>query len=135
MPVGDKGIHRMRAVMGLLISIALATTIAPAQAIDLSCTGVMHTYEMKQKEGAVDPGAAVVDLEHKRIATPVGSFRITTIADDSISFDDPDSKQFVVFGTLDRISGLMRVFWRHPGDTSKAAMYSELKCSAAKRLF
>jgi len=62
-------------------------------------------------------------------------FRITTIADDSISFDDPDSKQLVVFGTLDRISGLMRVFWRHPGDTSKAAMYSELNCSAAKRLF
>jgi hypothetical protein len=72
----------MRAVTGLLISIALATTIASAQAIDLSCKGVMHTYEMKQKEGTVDPGAAVVDLEHKRIATPVGSFRIpeSTIA-------------------------------------------------------
>ena len=76
-----------------------------------------------------------MDLEHKHIATPVGSFRITTISDDSISFDDPNSKQLVVFGTLDRISGLMRVFWRHPEDTSKVAMYSELKCSTAKRLF
>jgi hypothetical protein len=125
----------MRIVEGLLISLALAITIAPAEAVDLSCTGVMHTYEMKQKEGTVDPGAAVVDLEHKTIATPVGSFRITTISDDSISFDDPRSKQLVVFGTLDRISGLMRVFWRHPEDNSKMAMYSELKCSPAKRLF
>jgi hypothetical protein len=74
----------------------LATTITPVEAIDLSCQGVMHTYEMKQKEGTVDPGAAVVDLERKRIATPVGSFRITTISDDSISFDDPNSKQLVV---------------------------------------
>jgi hypothetical protein len=125
----------MQTVTGLLISITLAITIAPAEAIDLSCKGVMHTYEMKQKEGTVDPGAAVVDLEQKRIATPVGSFRITNISDDSISFDDPKSKQLVVFGTLDRISGLMRVFWRHPEDTSKMAMYSELKCSSAKRLF
>jgi hypothetical protein len=125
----------MRTVTGLLICLALATTITPVEAIDLSCQGAMHTYEMKQKEGTVDPGAAVVDLERKRIATPVGSFRITTISDDSISFDDPNSKQLVVFGTLDRISGLMRVFWRHPEDNSKAAMYAELKCSAAKRLF
>ena len=125
----------MRTVTGLLVSLALAVPITPAEAVDLSCKGVMHTYEMKQKEGTIDPGAAVVDLEHKRIATPVGSFRITTISDDSISFDDPSSKELVVFGTLDRISGLMRVFWRHPGDTSKAAMYSELNCSASKRLF
>jgi hypothetical protein len=125
----------MRIVTGLLVSLTLAVTIAAAEAIDLSCQGVMHTYEMKQIEGTVEPGAAVVDLEHKRIATPVGSFRITTISDDSISFDDPNSKELVVFGTLDRISGLMRVFWRHPNDNSKAAMYAELKCSAAKRLF
>jgi hypothetical protein len=121
--------------MGLLVSLALAITIAPAEAIDLTCKGVMHTYELKQTEGTVEPRAAVVDLEHKRIATPVGSFRITTISDDSISFDDPNSKQLVVFGTLDRISGLMRVFWRHPEDNSKVATYSELKCSSAKRLF
>src|SRR5260370_17479923 len=103
----------MRTVTALLIFLALATTIAPAQAIDLSCKGVMHTYEMKQKEGTVDPGAAVVDLEHKRIATPVGSFRITTIADDSISFDDPDSNQLVVFVTLNPISGCISQFLRH----------------------
>lgn len=93
------------------------------------------SYEMERKQGTVGPGAAVVDLDHKTIATPVGNFRIKTIADESISFDDPTSRQFVVFGTLDRISGAMNVFWRHPGETSKAAMYAELTCSAAKRLF
>lgn len=125
----------MRTVAGLLVSMALAVITTPANAVDLSCTGVMRTYEMKQKEGTVDPGAAVIDLEHKTIATPVGSFRITTISDDSISFDDPKSRDLVVFGTLDRISGLMRVFWRHPNDDSRMAMIAELKCSAAKRLF
>jgi hypothetical protein len=119
-----------------LVSLALAITIAPAEAIDLSCKGVMHTYEMEQKQGTVGPGAAVVDLERKRIATPVGNFRITTISDESIAFDDPTSKELVVFGTLDRISGAMNVFWRHPGgDNSHAAMYADLKCFAAKRLF
>jgi hypothetical protein len=125
----------MNKVSWLLVPLAVVTTVTPASAIDLSCTGVMHTYEMERKQGTVDPGAAVVDLEHKTIATPVGNFRIKTIADDSVTFDDPSSKQLVVFGTLDRISGLMRVFWRHPGETSRAAMYAELTCSAAKRLF
>jgi len=126
----------MRRLTGPLVSLALAVTIAPAEAIDLSCQGVMNTYEMERKQGTVGPGAAVVDLEHKRIATPVGSFRITTISEDSISFDDPTSKELVDFGTLDRISGAMNVFWRHPGeDNSHAAMYADLKCSAAKRLF
>jgi hypothetical protein len=91
----------MKTVATILIFLSLAITIAPAEAIDLSCKGVMHTYNNPaHREGTVEPGAAVVDLEQKRIATPVGSFRITTISDDSISFDDPRSKQLVVFGTL-----------------------------------
>jgi hypothetical protein len=44
-------------------------------------------------------------------------------------------KQLVLHGTLDRWSGLMRIFWRNPGDDTQAVMYSELKCSIAKRLF
>jgi hypothetical protein len=118
MPVRDKGSIRMRTVTGLLMSVTLAITVTPAEAIDLSCTGVMHTYKPKHVEATVDAGAAVVDLEQKRIATPVGSFRITNISDDSISFDDPRSKNLAVLGTLDRISGLMRVFWRQPEDNS-----------------
>jgi hypothetical protein len=34
-----------------------------------------------------------------------------------------------------RISKRPISFWRHPEDNSQAAMYAELKCSAAKRLF
>jgi hypothetical protein len=132
----------MRLVAALIIPAVLAVTIAPAEAIDLSCMGVMHTYAMKQKEGLVDPGAAVVDLEKTRIATPVGNFRITRILEESITFDDPTSK-LLVFGTLDRVSGAMNVFWRTPdqeakvqaGLPSSAEMYAELKCFAAKRLF
>lgn len=125
----------MKTISAFIASAALIATVVPAAAIDLSCKGTMHTYEMEKKQGIVEPGAAVVDLEHKTISTPVGGFRITKIAEDSISFDDPASKGMVVFGTLDRISGAMNVFWNRPGNTTQAAMYADLKCSAAKRLF
>jgi hypothetical protein len=29
----------------------------------------------------------------------------------------------------------MRVFWQNPRDNTKMVMFSELKCSTAKRLF
>jgi len=44
-------------------------------------------------------------------------------------------EELAVFGTLDRVSGHMTVFWRNPKDNAKMAIYSELECSAAKRLF
>ena len=40
----------MRAVTGLLVSIALVTATAPVEAIDLSCKGVMHTFAMEQNK-------------------------------------------------------------------------------------
>jgi hypothetical protein len=131
----------MKTAIGFAIA-GFAMSAVPANAIDLSCRGVMHTYAMEKKQGTVDPGAAVVDLEKKRIATPVGSFRITRILEESITFDDPTSN-LKVFGTLDRVSGAMNVFWRTPEQeaqlqahlSSVAEMYAELKCSAAKRLF
>jgi hypothetical protein len=125
---------RMKAAISLA-SLILATSIAPAAAIDLICSGAMHTYGSNHNAAAVPPGAAIVDLENRSISTPVGNFHITTVSDDSISFDDPAKKQLVLHGTLDRWTGLMRVFWRNPGDDTQAVMYSELKCSIAKRLF
>ena len=125
---------RMKAAISLA-SLILATSIAPAAAIDLICSGAMHTYGSNHNAAAVPPGAAIVDLENRSISTPVGNFHITTVSDDSISFDDPTKKQLVLHGTLDRWTGLMRVFWRNPGDDTQAVMYSELKCSIAKRLF
>jgi hypothetical protein len=110
----------------------LAMSITPAKAIDLNCSGEMHTYGSRHIEGTVSPGATIVDLEKRSISTPVGDFRITNISEGSISFDDPAR---FVFGTLDRMSGEMKVFWRNPEDKSKMARYGELKCLAAKHPF
>ena len=84
---------------------------------------------------AVDRAGPVVGDEHRTILGENDVGRPAEIALVALKPARCENFQLVVFGTLDRISGLMRVFWRHPGDTSKAAMYSELNCSAAKRLF
>jgi hypothetical protein len=136
-PVQDAisgGSIRMKTIIGLA-SLTLAISIAPAEAIDLTCSGVMHTYGPPHIEGTVQPGATIVDSEKRTITSPVGDFHITNVSDGSISFDKPAEKQLVVFGTLDRMSGLMRVFWQNPGDKTKLVMLTELKCSTAKRLF
>ena len=124
----------MKAIIGL-VSFALAIGIAPARAIDLTCRGEMHYYESKHIEVTIPPGAAIVDLEKRSITTPLGDFRITVVSEGSISFSDPAEKWLIVSGTLDRMSGLMRVFWQNPKDNTKMARYGELKCSTAKRLF
>lgn len=124
----------MKAVV-VLTTLILASTIACAGAVDLTCGGVMHTYQATHIQGSVAPGATIVDLEQRRITTPVGSFRVIDISEDSITFDDPREKQLIVFGTLDRLSGLMRIFWRNPQNSTKMARYAELNCSIAKRLF
>jgi hypothetical protein len=132
---GDKGKVSMK-TMGLVL-LTLAISIAPANAVDLTCGGSMHTYNPKHIEGTVAPQATVVNLEEKYIATPVGEFDITKVSEDSISFGgtSPSYPGLTIFGTLDRVTGHMTVFWRKPGDTSHMAMYSELNCSKAKRLF
>jgi hypothetical protein len=119
-----------------LATLVFAISIARAEAINLTCGGVMHTYNAKHIEGTVSPQATVIDLEQRRMTTPVGDFSITDVSEGSISFGDGGQrKDLAVFGTLDRVTGLMRVFWRRPGDNARMAMYSELNCSAAKRLF
>lgn len=116
-------------------SLTLAISTAPADAVDLTCSGVMHTYGASHMEGTVEPGATVVDLGAKHMTTPIGDFRITGVSEGSVAFDDPAEKRLIVFGTLDRISGRMTVLWRDAKRPSKLARYSELQCSTAKRLF
>jgi hypothetical protein len=99
----------MQKIVPATIALALFR-IAPAEAIDLTCRGEMHTYRPQHIEMTVPPGATIVGLEKRRITTPVGHFQITNVSDDSISFDAPAEKQLVVEGSLDRNSGLMRVF-------------------------
>jgi hypothetical protein len=115
----------------------LAISTAPASAIDLTCGGVMHTYSPRHVEGTVATQATVVDLENRDIVTPVGEFNITTASENSISFGgvSPSYPGLTIFGTLDRVTGHMTIFWRKPGDDAHMAMYSELNCSKANRLF
>jgi hypothetical protein len=94
-------------------------------------------YSPKHIEATVDPKDTVVDLDNRSIVSPVGEFNIITIAEDSISFggESPSYPGLTIYGTLDRVSGHMTIFWRKPGATTKMEMYSELNCSKAKRLF
>jgi hypothetical protein len=84
----------MKAVIGVA-SLILALRISPAEAIDLTCSGVMHYYSPKNIEVTVPPGAAIVDLQKRTLTTPIGHFQITSVLDGSISFDDPAEMQLV----------------------------------------
>ncbi|MCK1274428.1 hypothetical protein IVB46_04120 [Bradyrhizobium sp. 61] len=127
----------MKTALTIVLLLLLSNT-GRAATIDLTCSGVMHSYVPKHIEGAVAPQATVVDLENQFITTPVGEFEIGTVSDDSISFkaeSPPSYPGLSVFGTLDRLTGLMRIFWRKPNDNTRAQMFAELNCSKARRLF
>ena len=129
-------------LIAAVFTIAVFNGAALGQTITLVCSGKMYESEPDKIESTVGPGAATLNLELKRVSTPVGDFRITKVEDTKISFDDPE-KQLKVFGYLDRLSGQMTVFWRRPeeeakmqaGLISKMVMYAELSCSVSKRLF
>jgi hypothetical protein len=124
----------MKTFTGLAV-LVFASYTARAEAVDLSCSGVTHTYRPKHIEMEVAPAAANVDLQEHKISTPVGTFHITTVSETEVSFDQPTNRRYVVDGTLDRVSGLMKVFWHLPNEANQMTMYSELNCSIAKRLF
>jgi hypothetical protein len=115
--------------------------LAVGQTVKLLCNGMVHQYEPNRVDGTAS-GAATVDIDGKRIVTPVGQFRITKVEETAIYFDDP-RKQLKVFGYLDRLTGKMTVLWRRPeedfkgqsGLQHKMSMYSELSCLMAKPLF
>jgi hypothetical protein len=113
------------------------------QTINLICHGSFTLYEPKTVTRTLDPGvgATFIDLEGKKISTPVGEFSVNKITDAEILFDDPKGR-LTVSGHLDRLTGAMTIFWRHPtedekmraGLPSKTAMYAELNCVDAKPL-
>jgi hypothetical protein len=102
-----------KACVSLLLFMASAV---PARAIDLTCSGVMHSYGAKHLQGTVEPQATVVNLDEKYITTPVGEFDITSVSENSVSFGGTSSSYpgLTIFGTLDRVTGHMTVFWRKP---------------------
>lgn len=126
----------------LAVPFCLISFEASAQIADLSCSGKMHQYIPEHREGSISPGAARIDIEKRALATPVGDFRITHVHDNSISFDsltDP----LVVFGTLDRVTGAMTIFWRTQAEDAKlkaglphtVTRYADMACIPAKRMF
>jgi hypothetical protein len=119
---------------------------ASAQAVNLACGGVYHVYPPEEPlEATVAPTASSVDLANKAITTPLGEYRISSINDVQIFFDNPASPSFnfVAHGSLDRVTGKMMIRWLRPEEdvrekslqTVHMARYAELTCSAAKRLF
>jgi hypothetical protein len=94
----------------LVATILFAALNSPAcsQAIDLVCSGTMRQFDPSPTNGAVERGATRVDLEHKRISTPVGNFWISKIEETKIWFEEL-GKQLVGEGSLDRLSGQMTI--------------------------
>jgi hypothetical protein len=90
----------------------------------------------------VPPAATTVDLAQKLILTPVGQYRISKVEETKIYVAE-ERQDFSVWGTLDRLTGKMDIFWerlaerakRRAGSPSKFAALLELQCSVSNRLF
>jgi hypothetical protein len=116
-----------------------------AQAVNLTCVGELHIYEPERIDATVDPTASAVDLASKEITTPLGTFRLSRIEENRLTFDGAATREFnlVTHGSLDRLTGKMVITWLRPeqdakykiGELNNMARYAELRCSIAKRLF
>jgi hypothetical protein len=90
----------------------------------------------------VSPAATRVDLDRKRVSTPLGEFPLSKIEENTI-FIAGEQNGLIVFGSLDRLSGKMSISWQHPteaaklraGQSSQLLRQADLNCSLAKRLF
>jgi hypothetical protein len=137
--------HFPRNYSAATVVLAAFSSAAFGQTIDLVCSGTLQGP--KFADSTVGPGATRVDLEGRHISTPVGNFRITKVGETTVWFEGDPEKPFlqigVGWGSLDRLSGKMTVWWATPnerakwkaGETSTVALFGELRCSAAKRLF
>jgi hypothetical protein len=127
----------------LVASLALSagSTHAYADAVSLSCSGSLHNY-VALLETALGPSAATLDIDKKAFLTPVGNFHITKVEENSINFDEP-ADALKVFGSLDRVTGEVNVFWRTAAEDEKMKLriphkvqvHVNLKCVVAKRMF
>src|SRR5256885_790349 len=105
MMVGAKRNRRSRLLIQAAIAVVPLTIVpiqlAGAQPITLVCQGRLSWYEPKVIEGTAGPSATVVDLNARRITTPVGTFEMSNVRDDAITFVGTQD-ELIVFGTLDR---------------------------------
>jgi hypothetical protein len=116
-----------------------------AQAVNLTCDGQLHVYEPERISATVSPTASAVDLANNEITTPLGTYRLSRIEENKLTFDGPATRELnlVTHGSLDRLTGKMVIIWLRPeqdakykaGQLDKMARLAEFKCSTAKRLF
>jgi hypothetical protein len=119
---------------------AASNSIVIGQTINLVCRGQVIKYNPTIE--ALTEGAATIDLDQNSLTTSLGEFHIINVGDTSINFNGTENS-LVVFGTLDRITGKMTVFWYTPEDWAKVQAYqdahfsrhAQLTCSASKKLF
>ncbi len=91
------------------------------------------------------PTASAVDLASNEITTPLGTYRLSRIEENKLTFDAPATRDFnlVTHGSLDRLTGKMVILWLRPeqdvkyraGKLENMARLAEFMCSTAKRLF
>ena len=131
------------AIARVTLFVGAPISCANAQTTNLVCGGEFHEYEPRHVESTVAPTAATVDIANSRITTPLGMFRITSVSEAGVGFEDAGNNRFKVTGYVDRVSGQMTISWRRPEEEAKVqagmpahnSMFAELACSAAKRLF
>jgi hypothetical protein len=116
-----------------------------AQAVNLTCGGELHIFEPDRMDATVNPTASAVDVASNEITTPLGTYRLSRIEENKLTFDAPATRDFnlVTHGSLDRLTGKMVILWLRPeqdakyrvGQLENMARFAEFKCSTAKRLF
>ena len=97
----------------IVLFLALNSGPAHAQLVHLVCGGSVIVVEPRPFEDTVPPTTTTIDLTRRTIATPVGTYAISNVRDDSISFEGTQSHNRVA-GQLDRHFGKMAIAWRKP---------------------
>ncbi|WP_157839366.1 hypothetical protein [Bradyrhizobium diazoefficiens] len=134
-------------VLGLLGLGLGSASITPADAdpANLSCSGILHVYRPERFDASVAATTTTVDLAARKITTPLGVYRITSIHEAGIMFgaDPSPDFNFVTFGSLDRSTGKMLLNFmtseQHArllaNEAAQSARAAEFDCVAAQRLF
>jgi hypothetical protein len=129
----------------VLLALATGVRSAGAQTTNLSCSGTLHVFEPDRFDASMAPTSSVVDLAGRKITTPLGTYRISSVHESGIMFGAAPSPDFnfVTFGSLDRLTGKMLISWMtseqhtklQAGQTAQASRSAEFNCTAAQRLF
>ena len=116
---------KLAAYLVVTLILAAFNSASSGQTVDLLC------WERVRGEKKGEPLPARVDLDGKRISTPVGEFKISSISDNMVVFDGDDSENKVE-GFFHRFEGWMDIFWMRPNQLAyRGAFYL---CELRKRL-